>query len=154
MFWVGLSVCFQVPFCLGVCAVRLCGAIFALCCEGEGDFLDVLGCGRASALLFEMQEAPEAGMTVTVTPFDICKGSLNSVPSAFINGLAPIDPADLAFFRDGLARFVFKRLFAVIGPVWLDRSIQVIPIIRPRLLNGLLSNRVLLALALRCGLSV
>ena len=62
-------------------------------------------------------------MAVTVTPFGIRKGSLNSVSSAFINGFAPIGPADLAFFRDGLARFVFKRLFAVIGPVWLDRSI-------------------------------
>ena len=70
---------------------RLSGAIFVLCCEGEGDFLDVLGCGRASALLFEMQEAPDAGMTVTL--FSIRKGPLNSVLSAFMNGLAPIGQA-------------------------------------------------------------
>ena len=93
MFWVGLGVCFQVSFCLGVCAARLCGAIFVLCCEGEGDFLDVLGCGCAPALLFEMQEAPDADMAVTVTLFCIRKGPLNSVLSAFMNDLAPIDQA-------------------------------------------------------------
>ena len=93
MFWVGLGVGFQVSFCLGVCAARLCDAIFALCCEGEGDFLDVLGCGRAPTLLFEMQEAPDVDMAVTVTLFGICKGPLNSVLSAFMNGLAPIGQA-------------------------------------------------------------
>ncbi len=98
MFWVGLDVGFQISFCFGVCAARLCGAIFVPCCEGEGDFLDVLGCGRAPALLFEMQETPPAGMAVTVTLFGIRNGPFNSVLSAFINGLAPIGPAMRADF--------------------------------------------------------